>query len=84
MNGNESHSREYILRELAEAGIQTRPIISGNFTQGEMIKYFKRSDAGPLGNAQAIQEDGYFVGNHHYNMIESIDKLVKVLSQFRE
>jgi selenocysteine lyase/cysteine desulfurase len=39
---------------------------------------------GKLPGADIIHEQGLFVGNHHYSLVEEIEHLVSVLSDFQE
>lgn len=71
--------RAEVIKKLKAAQIDCRPIVAGNFTQNPVIKYFDYEIFGELKNAQNIHKNGFFVGNHHYNLKEQIDYLCEVL-----
>lgn len=77
-------SRERVLGTLMAAGIETRPIVAGNFVHNPVIRFFDYEVQGPLVAADEISEWGFFVGNHHYpldaelNLLrETIDAVVE-------
>lgn len=70
-----SLTREKLLARLSELGFESRPIVTGNFAKNEVIKYFDYSIHGKLLNADHIDANGVFVGNHHYSIREAIDTL---------
>jgi CDP-6-deoxy-D-xylo-4-hexulose-3-dehydrase len=74
------YPRKVVLAKFAEAGIDTRPIVSGNFTKNEVVKrWFDYSIHGELGNAERIDRNGFFIGNHHYPLDEEFELLGKAL-----
>lgn len=70
-----SLTREVLLKRLGDLGFESRPIVTGNFAKNEVIKYFDYSIHGKLSNADHIDANGVFVGNHHYSIREAIDAL---------
>ncbi|MCT7327676.1 DegT/DnrJ/EryC1/StrS family aminotransferase [Ralstonia mojiangensis] len=70
-----SLTREKLLARLGDLGFESRPIVTGNFAKNEVIKYFDYSIHGQLSNADHIDANGVFVGNHHYSICEAIDIL---------
>ena len=74
-------SRNKLINELEKAGIETRPIIGGNFTNNEVIKYFDYSIHNNLNNANIVDQFGFFVGNHHFKIRDNIDYLFKILDR---
>lgn len=71
-----------LIQYLSELGIETRPIVTGNFAKNEVVKYFDFSIQGDLKNAELIDKYGFFVGNHHFDLNSEIDFLCKSLSSF--
>ncbi|TRO20787.1 DegT/DnrJ/EryC1/StrS family aminotransferase [Ectopseudomonas mendocina] len=72
-------SRAELVEKLTVSGIDVRPIVAGNFAKNEVLKWFDYSTHGVLNNAEYIDKNGFFVGNHHYslsNQIMSLRKLV--------
>ncbi len=76
--------RKIIVKRLTECQIESRPIVAGNFAKNEVVKYFNHEIFGELTNAQWIDKNGLFVGNHQYDIRGRIDLLAKALgSEFK-
>lgn len=73
--------RADVIKHLTNAKIECRPIVSGDFTQNEVMKFFEYEIHGTLSNAKYLHENGFFVGNHHFLIKDEIDLLYKVLSK---
>ena len=69
-------ARKDVIRKLEEQQIEYRPIVTGNFAKNEVVRWFDYTIHGQLTNADHIDSNGLFVGNHHY----SLDKQLAVLS----
>jgi dTDP-4-amino-4,6-dideoxygalactose transaminase len=67
--------RDELVNHLLKKGIECRPIVGGNFTKNPVIQYFDYTIHNKLVNADRIDKDGFFVGNHHYNLEKEIDLL---------
>jgi CDP-6-deoxy-D-xylo-4-hexulose-3-dehydrase len=70
--------RKELLANLNKVGFECRPIVTGNFTKNEVVKYFNYEIHKKLKNAEYIDKNGLFVGNHHYSISEAIDELQKI------
>ena len=73
--------RDRIVAHLRASGIETRPIVAGNFARQPVFPQLHASVAGELTAADYIHENGFFVGNHSIDMKEEIDYLCKTLKQ---
>ncbi|PLW77862.1 pyridoxamine 5-phosphate oxidase [Cohaesibacter celericrescens] len=71
-------TRQRLIEELNEAGFECRPIVAGNFTNNEVMKYIDADIFGDLPNASHIDSNGLFVGNHHYDISEAMQTLSKI------
>jgi CDP-6-deoxy-D-xylo-4-hexulose-3-dehydrase len=67
--------RKSIVRELESLGFECRPIVAGNFVKNKVVNYFSFEIHGDLKNADYIDANGLFIGNHHYPILETIEKL---------
>lgn len=67
--------RDDLVRDLTDLGFECRPIVGGNFAKNEVMKFFDYSIYGDLKNADYIDQNGLFVGNHHYDIEDAIDIL---------
>ena len=75
--------RSEFIENLRLAGIDSRPIVAGNFTRNPVIKHLDHSPIGALPVADEVHDDGLFVGNHHYDLAHELDILADVLSEFQ-
>lgn len=71
-------TRKQLLVRLDELGFESRPIVAGNFAKNEVVKYFDSEVHGALKNAEYIDQNGLFVGNHHYPIPEAIAALANL------
>ena len=75
-----SLKREEVVDRLKKANIECRPIVTGDFTQNEVMKYFDYEIHGELKNARYLHENGLFVGNQQVLIYDEIKYLHEVLS----
>lgn len=71
-------ARKQLVMKLNELGFECRPIVAGNFAKNEVVKYFDSEVHGTLKNAEHIDQNGLFVGNHHYPILEAFAALAKL------
>lgn len=71
-------SRKELLDRLRAAGFECRPIVAGNFAKNPVVQYFDFEIHDSLPNADYIDQNGLFVGNHHYPIPEAIAALAKM------
>ena len=77
-----SIKRDKIIIELEKAGIETRPIVSGNFLKNKVLKFFDYEVSGDLSNSEFLDRNGFFVGNHHYDLTSELKHLHNTLNKF--
>lgn len=65
--------RRDVVRDLLALGFECRPIVAGNFAKNPVMQHFEHEIHGALENAEYIDSNGLFVGNHHYPITEAID-----------
>lgn len=59
--------RKALVQALQAKKIDCRPIVAGNFAKNkEVLRWMPHSISGSLVNAEWIDQNGLFVGNHHY------------------
>ncbi len=68
-------TRKELVKRLNALGFECRPIVAGNFTKNEVIKYFDYEVHGILKNAEHIDHNGLFIGNHHYPIPDAFSAL---------
>lgn len=71
--------REEIIKKLQRNKIDCRPIVTGNFTRNEVMKFFDYKIHGELKNSDLLHYNGFFVGNTHVCLKKEIIYLKKVL-----
>ena len=74
-------SRRDVLTRLAKADIETRPIVAGNFARKEVVKWFDCEIPASLPNADYVDQRGFFVGNHQFDISDRIAYLKDVLKE---
>lgn len=72
--------RKDVIGKLQENNIDCRPIVTGNFTRNEVMKYFDYEVHQELKNADYLHENGFFVGNSQVSLEREISFLYKILS----
>jgi len=75
-------SRDMVVSILISKGIECRPIVTGNFTKNPTIKYFNYTVHNSLINADNADKNGFFIGNHHYNLEKEIEYFGHILNEF--
>ncbi len=73
--------RREVLGRLGQAGIETRPIVGGNFTKNPVMRWLPHSIHGELAHADYLDRHGFFVGNQETDLTEAIDHLATILQQ---
>ncbi|MRU14496.1 DegT/DnrJ/EryC1/StrS family aminotransferase [Roseovarius sp. A21] len=68
-------TRPEFVAQLVEKGFECRPIVAGNFARSEVMRFFPHDIHGALPNADYIDENGLFIGNHHYPITEAVEAL---------
>ena len=76
-----SLKRAQVTAVLKKNQIDCRPIVTGDFTKNEVLKYFDYEIFGEMKNAKYLDENGLFVGNHQIDLKTEIDYLYKVLQE---
>jgi CDP-4-dehydro-6-deoxyglucose reductase, E1 len=82
LTGNLRGKRQALVELLTESGIESRPIVAGNFTRNPVISHLPHSIHGDLSAADEMHENGLFVGNHHYDLSEEFGLLKQALHTF--
>ncbi len=75
--------RSDVFKILEKNNIDYRPIVSGNFCKSESLKYYNYEIHGKVKNAEYLDQNGFFVGNHHYDLTDQIEYLHKILNNLK-
>lgn len=74
-------NRADVVRMFTKHGIDVRPIVAGNFAKNEVLRWFNYSVHGQLHNADDLDANGLFIGNHHYGLDEEFQTLKAALNE---
>jgi CDP-6-deoxy-D-xylo-4-hexulose-3-dehydrase len=74
--------RKEIIDLLTTNGVETRPIVAGNFTVNPVMKFLKFLPIPPLPAADLIHNEGFFIGNHHFDVSNEISHVYSILRDF--
>lgn len=73
LEGSLAGRRSDLVAAFAEARIESRPIVAGNFTRNPVMAHLDAIVPAALPAADKVHTDGLFVGNHHYPVRDGID-----------
>ncbi len=74
--------RKNVIKKLEKYGVETRPIISGNFLKQPSVKKYKLSKSTNMKNAELVNNKGFFIGLPTKKIEKKIiKKLVKSLEK---
>jgi CDP-6-deoxy-D-xylo-4-hexulose-3-dehydrase len=71
LNSNDKKYKQYVMKNLQNKGIMSRPIISGNFAKQPSIKLYKIKINYNLPNADLIDKKAFFLGLHNLKITKS-------------
>ena len=75
-------NRNKFLKKIEKEGVETRPIISGNFLKQPSIKKYKLNSGGKFKNSDLINNHGFFIGLPTNNISDKkIRKLVNIFEK---
>ena len=76
---DESIKRNTIIDLLTKNKIDSRPIVTGDFTKNDVMKFFNYEIHNSLKNANHLHYNGFFLGNSHKDLSEELNYLKKIL-----
>jgi CDP-6-deoxy-D-xylo-4-hexulose-3-dehydrase len=74
--------RPELLAHFSKHGVETRPVVAGNFTVNPVMKHLKHAPLGSLPNAEMLHTEGFFIGNHHLDFEAEIKQVFKTFEIF--
>jgi len=77
-----SFSRKQIVDFLEKKGVETRPIMSGNFDEQPAMRHFYYRKVGDLPNSRYIMRNSFFFGNHPGITQEERNAIVDYFKEF--
>ena len=79
---DKSINRKEIIDLLTINKIDSRPIVTGDFTKNNVMKFFNYEIHETLENADHLHYQGFFLGNSHVDLTKELNYLKEVLSNF--
>jgi CDP-6-deoxy-D-xylo-4-hexulose-3-dehydrase len=77
-------ARKKLIDYLTLKGISTRPIVAGNFTLSPVMKHLKFNTLPKLTNSNIIHNEGFFIGNHHFDVSNKLSEIHSLLVEFEK
>lgn len=74
--------RKKLAKYLMDNGVECRPVVAGNFAKKKVVTYMPHTIHGDLKNAEWIDTNGLFVGNHHYDISDNLRELRSLIESF--
>ena len=81
---DKSINRKKIIDLLTKNKIDSRPIVTGDFTKNDVLKFFNYDIHKTLDNADHLHYRGFFLGNSHEDLTEELNYLQNILNQHHE
>jgi len=78
---DKSIKRKKIIDLLTKNKIDSRPIVTGDFSKNDVMKFFNYDIHKTLENADHLHYHGFFIGNSHVDLTNEINYLKEVLSR---
>jgi len=75
-----SLKRKDVINKLQRNKIECRPIVTGNFTKNDVMKFFDYEIHKELKNADYLHDNGFFIGNGQADLSQELKYLAKLLS----
>jgi len=74
-------TRSDLVSIFSRYNIEVRPIVAGNFAKNEVLRWFDYEIHGSLKNAEKIDKNGLYIGNHHYPLDKEFVLLQQALDE---
>jgi CDP-6-deoxy-D-xylo-4-hexulose-3-dehydrase len=71
--------RAALVEALRSNGIDTRPIVAGNFARNPVLSYLHHSFGSTLDAADDLDDNGLFIGNHHYPISDALEHCRRII-----
>ena len=84
LEGSLKDKRDHVIYELHQNGIETRPILTGNFLKNSVCSFMNYEISGILRNVEAVDRRGFFVGNSHINLENQLLRLTETINKFHK
>jgi CDP-6-deoxy-D-xylo-4-hexulose-3-dehydrase len=76
--------RRDLIDRLSDLGVESRPIVAGNFLRNPVITKLPHSVVGKLNVADDVHENGFYLGNHHLDIQSELRSLSKLMGELEK
>jgi CDP-6-deoxy-D-xylo-4-hexulose-3-dehydrase len=73
--------RDIVIKALTAAGVETRPIVAGNFVNNPACKFINHRTNGSLENAEYVDANGFFIGNDSRDLTDPLSLVKSVITE---
>jgi CDP-6-deoxy-D-xylo-4-hexulose-3-dehydrase len=80
LQGRLEGRRAEVIKVLSSNGVETRPIVAGNFTKNPVISHCPHWVSGPIDSAEYIDANGFFIGNDSRDLSSEISEVARILA----
>lgn len=82
LKDKKSITRDNLVKILNKHNIECRPIVTGNFLKNtEVLKHFDYEVFRSVDNAEYIDKNGLFIGNHHFDVSQELNNIKNILNE---
>ena len=82
LKDKKSITRDNLVKMLNKYNIECRPIVTGNFLKNtEVLKHFDYEVFRSVDNAEYIDKNGLFIGNHHFDVSQELNNIKNILNE---
>ena len=75
--------RKEVIKALTENGVETRPIVAGNFMKNPVIDMLRWDSVGSFEGADDLHENGFFIGNDCIDLAENINMAADIIGNIK-
>ena len=73
--------RDELVTAFTEAGIQSRPIVTGNWLRQPVMNMLDYTADGDYSGADLIEDEGFMVGNGMQDVTKGIDAMYEIIQK---
>ncbi len=84
LRGTLAGRRKELVARLVEAKVECRPIVAGNFLRNPVIRHLRHVVRSTVDAADAVDNNGLFIGNHHFELVDQLERVRNIISQLEK
>lgn len=83
LEGTLAGRRKEVIQTLSESGVETRPIVAGNFMRNPVIDRLKWDSVGSFEVSDELHFNGFFIGNDSIDLEENINSVAEIIRNIK-